>query len=510
MSKTVILAHDLGTTGDKAVAIDLYRGLLTSAFVPYETHSPFPLGAEQEAAQWWNAVCQASQAVLASGAFSPTDLAVVVFSGQMMGCLPVDAQGRPLRPAIIWADQRAVREAAELVERVGISEVYKITGHRVGPAYSGPKIAWLRHYEPDKYAKTYKFLQAKDFIVHKLTGAWVTDFSDAGGTGLLHLVSKEWSPVLSQALGIDVEKLPTPVPSTTVVGEVTAHASQATGIPKGTPVVVGGGDGVCATAGAGVTGEGEGYVYLGSSAWIAALAKKPCLDPKMRTFTWVYLDPAWFSPNGTMHNAGAAVDWVRELFGVSDFAAFEEEAAHCPAGADGLLFLPHLRGERSPFWNPKARGVFVGLSSCTTRSHIFRAALEGVALNLKAIDAALAENHVALSRIRLIGGGARSRLWAQIIADVLGRPVELVAQPLEATALGAAAAGAVGVGLAPSLAHAVRTLVHVQSEIAPKQVDVYNFLYPLFLEAYQDLVPLWPKLSSFTGSMRAEGGGHGV
>ncbi|MCS7240629.1 MAG: xylulokinase [Candidatus Bipolaricaulota bacterium] len=510
MAKTVILAHDLGTTGDKAVAIDLRRGLLASAFVPYETVRPFPAGAEQDAEDWWRAVCQASQAVLASGAFAPTDLAGVVFSGQMMGCLPVDKQGRPLRRAIIWADQRAVQEATELLERVGIVQVYKITGHRVGPAYSGPKIAWLRRHEPDVYARTYKFLQAKDFVVHCLAGTWATDLSDAGGTGLLDLTSKEWSPLLLRALEIEGEKLPDPVPSTTVVGEVTKQASRATGIPEGTPVVIGGGDGVCATAGAGLMGEGEGYVYLGASAWVAALAKTPCLDPQMRTFTWVYLDPAWYSPNGTMHNAGAAVDWVRELFGVEDFAVFEREAGRSPPGAEGLLFLPHLRGERSPFWNPLARGVFIGLSFHIDRSHIFRAAFEGIALNLKAIAKALAENQVQLMRVRLIGGGARSFLWAQIIADALGCPVELVAQPQEATAIGAAAAGAVGVGLVSDLAHAVKDLVQVREQVSPKHKEIYEFLYPLYLEAYRNLSPLWPNFADFSRKTNMEGGDHGI
>ncbi|MEN3011190.1 MAG: xylulokinase [Candidatus Bipolaricaulaceae bacterium] len=510
MAKTVILAHDLGTTGDKAVAIDLHRGLLASAFVPYETFRPFPAGAEQDASEWWRAVCQASQAVLASGAFSPADLAGVVFSGQMMGCLPVDRRGQPLRRAIIWADQRAVQEASELLERVGLPQVYQITGHRVGPAYSGPKIAWLRRHEPDVYAKTYKFLQAKDFVVHRLTGAWVTDFSDAGGTGVFDLVSKEWASPLLRALEIEEEKLPDPVPSTTVVGAVTQPASRATGIPEGTPVVIGGGDGVCATAGAGLVGAGEGYVYLGASAWVAALARTPCLDPQMRTFTWVYLDPTWYSPNGTMHNAGAALDWVRELFHVEDFSLLEKEAESSPPGAGGVLFLPHLRGERSPFWNPLARGVFVGLSFHTHRSHIFRAALEGVALNLKAIAVALEENRVQLSRVRLIGGGARSSLWAQIIADALGRPVELVAQPQEATAIGAAAAGTVGVGLVSDLACAVRNLVQVREEVRPQHKEIYEFLYPLYLEAYGNLSLLWPKFAEFSREANVKGGNDGI
>ncbi|MCX7750367.1 MAG: xylulokinase [Candidatus Bipolaricaulota bacterium] len=494
MAKTVILAHDLGTTGDKAVAIDLQRGQISTAFASYETVSPFPASAEQDPRAWWEAVCQTSHAILASGHFHPSEVAAVAFSGQMMGCLPVDAGGTPLRRAIIWADQRATQEAQNLVARVGLEEIYRTTGHRVGPAYSGPKMAWLRTHEPSCYAKTYKFLQAKDFVVHLLTGTWVTDYSDAGGTGLLNLAAKEWSPSLVQALDLELDKLPTPVSSLTVVGEVTRSASRVTGIPAGTPVVIGGGDGVCATAGAGVTQAGEGYVYLGSSAWVAGLSPTPCLDPQMRTFSWVYLDPRVYSPNGTMHNAGAAVDWVRKLLGLADFSALEEEAARSLAGADGLLFLPHLRGERSPFWNPAARGAFVGLSSHTARAHVCRAALEGVAFNLKAIAEALHESGVALPTLRVIGGGAKSTVWCQILADVLGCTIQRVAYPLEATAWGAAAAGAVGVGLAPDLTHATQRLITVEASFTPVNPEAYQAQYALFLELYKQLFPLWEKL----------------
>ena len=491
----LVLAHDLGTSGDKAVLVGVDEGIVGSTFIPYATHQLAATWAEQDPEEWWTTVCRATRELLRSHHLSQSDVAVVAFSGQMMGCLPVDKRGRPLRNAIIWADQRAVAEAREFVERVGLARIYYITGHRVGPAYSCPKMVWLRRHEPEVFRNTYKFLQAKDFIVHRLTEMWATDYSDACGTGLFDLVRKEWAESLVEAAGLDLRMLPRAVPSTTVVGEVTSSAAEVTGLAPGTPVVIGGGDGVCATAGAGVVGEGTAHLYLGSSAWLAAASRDPLLDPAMRTVTWVHIDPDWYSPNGTMHNAGSSLEWVRGLFRVRDYAVLEAEAEACGAGADGLVFLPYLLGERSPYWNPSARGTFVGLTPTHGRPHLFRAVLEGVAFNLRAILEALEGQGLSVARLRVVGGGAQSRAWRRILADVLGRPLELLAHPLEATAIGAAMAGAVGVGLVSDLAEAGTRLARIVGVEDPTPSDVYSTLYGVFREAYDRLIPVFERLA---------------
>jgi len=496
MPRKLILAHDLGTSGDKAVLVGLAEGIVGSSFAPYATRNPIATWAEQDPEDWWNAVCATTHEIVRAHRLSAGDVAGVAFSGQMMGCLPVGHNGRPLRNAIIWADQRAVAEAERLVDRVGLPRVYQITGHRVGPAYSAPKMAWLRRHEPRTFQETHKFLQAKDYVAYRLTDTWATDYSDACGTGLFNLATKEWAAELLAAMGVDPSLLPQAVPSTAVVGEITPEASRATGLASGTPVVIGGGDGVCATAGAGVVEEGSAYVYLGSSAWLATVSQTPLLDPAMRTFTWIHMDPHRYSPNGTMHNAGASLDWVRGLFEVTDHAAFEAEAAACGAGAGGLVFLPYLRGERSPHWNPRARGTFVGLTPGHGRAHLFRAVCEGVALNLRIIRDALEDQGLSISRLRVVGGGAQSRLWRRILADVLARPVELVAHPLEATAVGAAMAGAVGVGLVPDLAEAARCLARTVEVESPVSSDIYANLYRVFRQAYDRLVPVFDGLAS--------------
>jgi len=509
MKRKYILAHDLGTTGDKAVLFDVESGqIVGSAFAGYPTYYVSATRAEQDPSEWWRAFCCATREVLRHNQISGEEIAVIVFSGQMMGCLPVSADGTPLRNAIIWADQRATKEAQLLLDRIGLEDAYRITGHRVGPAYSAPKIMWLLAHEPHVRSRTHKFLQAKDFIVHRLTGKWVTDYSDACGTGLLDLWRRDWSEKMLRAAEIPRELLPDVVPSTQVVGEVSEGAAAEAGLARSTPVVVGGGDGVCATAGAGVVRPGVGHIYLGSSAWVAGASEEPVLDPKMRTVTWPHLDPGLYSPNGTMHNAGASLEWVVEAFGdletrvgewldLNPYELVEKEAEKIPPGSEGLIFLPYLMGERSPHWDPHARGVFLGITRKHKKAHFLRAVYEGVALNLRTIYLSLRELGVALEEVRAIGGGIKSRLWAQILTDALGIPLYLTKSPLEATALGAAMAGAVGVGLVPDFTSAAERFVQVGQVLEPGPgAEHYSEVHGLFLYAYEVLRGIFPRLSA--------------
>jgi len=507
MQKHYILAHDLGTTGDKAVLIDPERGILGSTFSGYPTYYPEATWAEQDPLAWWCAFCETNQKLFSQVKVAPQEVAVVTFSGQMMGCLPLDEHGQPLRRAIIWADQRATSEAMRLLEAVGLEAAYQITGHRISPAYSVAKIMWLAANEPTIYKKASTFLQAKDFIVQELTGKRGTDFSDACGTGLFDIKEKCWSEKMVQAAGIAPEKLPQAFPSVHVIGEVMDGAAKESGLSPGTPVVIGGGDGVCATAGAGVVKEGVGHIYLGSSAWVAVASSSPLLDPKLRTFTWIHLDPSLYSPNGTMHNAGSSLEWAKESLGalevkvaewvgLSAYDILERAAQGGPLGAEGRLFLPYLMGERSPHWNPNARGVFLGITRKHSRAHLFRAVFEGVSFNLRIILLALRELGADVNELRLIGGGARSGLWVRILADVLSLPLEITAAPLEATALGAAMAGAVGVGLVSDFPTAAEKFIGLGCTVSPEPEAsrVYDSLYEVFLRAYKALIPVFDLL----------------
>jgi xylulokinase len=499
--RELLLAHDLGTTGNKASLFDASGQLLTSAFCPYATDYPAPGWAEQDPADWWDAVTISTRRLLAESGRAPEDVAAIGFSGQMMGCLPVDRQGYPLTAAIVWADQRAQTEAALLAQSVGADQTYRITGHRASPSYTAAKWMWLRSHVPGITDPTYRVLQAKDYAAYRLTGVMATDYSDASGTNMFDLRARRWSGEILEQLHLPMDILPPALPSATVIGGVTREAAEATGLAFGTSVVIGGGDGACATVGAGVVRPSDAYNYIGSSSWIPYVSTEPLYDPQQRTFTFAHLDPDYLFPTGTMQSAGGSYDWLERLLrGDAEGPGYQELdrlAGQSRAGANGLLFLPYLIGERSPHWNPNARGCFIGLTMSHGRAEMARAVLEGVAFNLRTILDAFRRQGAHIATLRVIGGGARSSVWRQILADVLDVPLQRPRLAAEATALGAAVAAGVGVGLLPGYSVAadwVKTLPGEQPH--PERVAAYDRLYPLFCEAYDALAPLFDRIAA--------------
>ncbi len=505
--KPYILAHDLGTTGNKATLYDQEGALVSSAFFGYKTEYAHTSWAEQDPDDWWQAVCTSTRTLLEQTRVRSDQVACIVFSGQMMGCVPLDRQARPLRKAIIWADQRSVEQERWVGERVPPEEVYRITGHRLSASYSLNKILWLRDHQPDIYRAAFKFVHAKDAIVARLTGAFVTDISDASGMNLYDLEAGTWSARILDAAGLDPAKLPELRQSIDVVGEVLHEVADEVGVAAGTPVVIGGGDGPCAAAGAGVVKEGSAYNYVGSSSWIALATEKPIYDPAYRTFTFGHVVPGMVMPTGTMQAAGASYQWTRdqlcpveveaaEALGVSPYELMNLGADTSPVGANGLIFLPYLLGERSPRWNPRARGAFVGLTIRHTRADMVRAVLEGVTMNLRVILDAFRAQGARIDAMRLIGGGARGRFWNRIMADVYGIPVHRLAILEEATSMGAALTGGVGVGLYPGFSM-IEAMNQVREVIEPDPAAqaAYEAIYPIFEAAYQALVPVYDMLA---------------
>jgi len=424
--KNYVIAHDLGTTGNKATLYDREGRLIGSAFHGYGTEYAHTGWAEQNPEDWWQSVCISTRQLLQQMNVARDDVACIVFSGQMMGCVALDKNARPLRNAIIWADQRAVAQERWLGERIAPERVYRITGHRLSASYSLSKMLWLRDHEPERYQSTHKFVHAKDAIVARLTGAFVTEPSDASGMNLYDLEQGGWSADIIQAAGLDATQLPDLRPSTEVVGGVLAAVADDVGVIAGTPVVIGGGDGLCAAVGAGVVREGTAFNYIGSSSWIALATPQPVFDPSYRTFTWAHMVPGMFSPCGTMQAAGGSYQWTRDqlgsveiqaaqALGISAYELLNMQANKSPVGANGLFFLPYLMGERSPRWNPRARGAFIGLTIRHTRADMVRSVLEGITMNLRIIQEALTAQGAQIEAMRVIGGGARGRLWNQII-----------------------------------------------------------------------------------------------
>jgi xylulokinase len=428
----------------------------------------------------------------------------------MMGCVAVDKNANPLRSAIIWADTRAVEETRLLIEKVGMEPAYRITGHRTNASLSGEKMMWIQRHQPEIYQKTYKFLQVKDFIAARLTGKFVTDYSDASGTDLYDLTGYVWSETMVKAAGLDIAKLPDLHASIDVIGEVIPKAAEATGLKLATPVVIGSGDGACAATGAGVVREGSAYTCIGSSAWIGIATSQPVIDPAMRTFTLAHLIPGLYTASGPMQSAGGAYQWVRdqlcipeklasEELGISPYELMNLQVLKSEPGANGLFFFPYLLGERSPRWNPEARAAFFGLSMSHTRADMIRATLEGVTYNLRVILEALQQQGEPFLNMRVIGGGANGAVWRQILADIFGIPVQRPSLLAEATSFGAALAGGIGVGIYPDLFMA-ESLTPIVDTTLPniKLKSRYDQGYAFFNRAYEAFVPLYSELTTLS------------
>lgn len=495
----MIISHDLGTTGDKATLIDDDGGLRASVTVHYPADFGPGGRAEQNPEDWWDALCEANRLLLEKSRVLNTDVDVVSFSGQMMGVVPVDAANQPVRPAIIWADTRSTRQCTALLNRVEMERAYRITGHRLNPTYSLSKIMWFRDNEPENFARTTRVLQAKDFVALRLTGVAVTDPSDASSTDAFDQTTGTWSEELIDAAGVDRSLFPEIVPSTTVVGLVTSSASLATGLAMGTPVVIGGGDGPMAALGAGIIDENSGaYAYLGSSSWVSVSAPQPLYDPMMRTMTFNHVIPGQFVPTATMQAGGASLQWFTDILARDDesrYATLLGAASTAQASEDGLYFLPHLLGERSPYWNPNARAAFVGMRMDHGRGELTRAVLEGIAFNLYTGLRAFQENGVSVSGVSAIGGAANAGALLDIFADVWGVPVTARNLVDEANALGAAVVGGVGVGIFESF-DVAKTLSHStgRHDGDAQRHQRYAGEYATFIDAYSRLEPWFDAL----------------
>jgi len=502
-----ILSHDIGTTGDKATLFDRDGTCIATSFYPYPTLYPSAGWAEQNPEDYWEAFCRTTGEILEKTGILPGTIAAVSFSGQMMAALPVDKNGRALRNSLIWADLRSTRQAENIASRIDEEKVYGITGHRLSASYSASKILWIRDNEPEIYNKTFKFIHAKDYLVARLTGMILTDYSDASGTNLLDISTLNWSDEMLDATGIDKEKLPDIVESTTVAGKLRKDEAAMSGLKEGTPVVIGGGDGACATSGAGVVREGDAYIYLGTSTWMGLTSNKPIIDPERRTFTFCHFKRGLYFAAGTMQTGGGSYGWFKNSLcrqetmaasqvNVDVYDLLNLRASKVEAGSSGLLFLPYLMGERSPLWDPTARGCFIGLTMRHKKEHMIRAVLEGVGYNMRIIVDAFREQGIRPSFMRMIGGGAKSRLWRSIFADILDIPVARLNYIEEATSVGAAIAGGVGVGLFSSIYDAEK-FVHIVDTIDPDKENsaVYKKYFPVFKEAYHSLTGIFEKLT---------------
>ncbi len=514
MKTEYVLAHDLGTSGNKATLFDSEGRLVASSFTGYDTVYPHPGWAEQKQGDWWDAVKASTVGLLKEVPNAYSSIAAISFSGHMMCCSPIDEEGSPLCNAIIWSDQRADKQRDRLSQTVGDETAYRVTGTVFVANYLAAKVLWLQDNRPDVYKKAYKFLQPKDYIAYLLTGEFVTDYSDASGTNLFDIQKKAWSREIISSSGIDPSKLPEALPSTRIAGKLIKSAAEQLGLPAGIPVVIGGGDGPCATAGAGASKAGDCYTIYGTSAWTSVTTDAPLYDPLQRTFILNHLDENLYMGVGAMQSAGGSFEWLNgwigntegslgKSIGLSPYDILSLEAEQSQPGSNGVLFLPYLMGERSPYWDSEVKGAFLGLTRVAGRHQIIRSVLEGAVYHLKIILDILEENGSRVDEVRLIGGGGRNRFLRKLMADIWGKPVVEMEYMEEATSLGAAIAGFVGVGIKKCIGEA-ESMIRKKSVVNPdeKNTERYGKMYEIFKKSYVALKPVHHKLHILMNELR--------
>ena len=490
-----LLGIDVGTGGTRAVAVDGRGRVVASAT---EKHAPFASPetgwAEQDARDWWRACIGAVRALLTKDGVAADEIGCIGLTGQMHGTVLLDEREEPLRPALIWCDQRTDAQCRAITDLVGAERLIKLTLNPALTGFSLPKLLWVREMEPAVWACVRSILLPKDYVRLRLTGERATDVADASGTLLFDVSKRVWSSEMLAVGEIDKQWLPTVYESAEVTGRVSAAGSAATGLREGTPVVAGAGDQAAGAVGMGIVRPGMVSATIGTSGVVFAATAQPSLDPKGRVHTFCHAVPGRWHVMGVTQAAGLSLSWFRDRFGPGatdgrdPYDKLSEEAANAPPGANGLLWAPYLMGERTPHLDPYARAALVGLTASHTRAHIIRAILEGVAFSLRDTLTIFKEMEVPVQVIRLGGGGARSALWRQIQADVYGRTVEIV-EAEEGAAYGAALLAGVGSKLWPSVDAACERLVRVASTIEPNAtvVALMDRQYLMFRKLYPAL-----------------------
>lgn len=496
-----LLGLDVGTSGAKAVLIADDGRILASATADYPLSTPQPLWSEQDPADWWRGASAALQQALASADVPRDAIVGLGLTGQMHGAVVLDQHDAVIRPAMLWNDGRTAAECAAITERVGAQRLLAITGNPALTGFQAPKLLWLREHEPQHYARIRRVLLPKDYLRLLLTGDAASDASDAAGTLLLDLQRRDWSDELLQALDLQRDWLPRVAEGPQVTGRLRPAVAEALGLPHDLPVVAGGGDNAAAAVGTGIIRDGVISASLGTSGVLFAHSDTIRRDDAGRLHTFCHAVPGAYHLMAVTLSAGGAFQWLRNSLRALDPALGYEQlvalAAETPPGAEGLLFLPYLAGERTPHRDPLARAAFVGLTLRHGLGHQVRALLEGVALSLRDGLVIMQELGLPLHEIRIIGGGARSAVWRQIMADVLGQAV-VTMRAEEGPAFGAALLAGVGVGVYSDVQAAVAATVATGAitEPQPAQAARYAELYTMYRELYGALKPSFIALSA--------------
>jgi xylulokinase len=516
MAGKYIIAHDVGTGGNKAVLVDPQGHVHSRAFEPYVVTYPRPDRAEQKPEDWWRAVTRSTQQLLAESGVQPGEILCVTHSTQMLGVVPMTTDGEPLRPGIIWLDGRAQKQARQIMRKFLGPKVFAVAA---GTPLSGkdvvPKMLWLKQNEPDVYNRTAKFLDVSGYLLYRSTGLMVADWTAASVVGL-DLKKKQWLTWLFNYIGLDPAKLPTLVKSTDRVGGLTAQAASECGLLEGTPVIAGAGDAPSAAVGSGAVGEGEGHIYLGTSGWVAVVTER-IVTGKHGIVSIHSADPGKAFLIAETETAGACLQWIADQFYREEqkdpaignvFALMDRDVETIEPGSGHLIFTPWMYGERAPIADTFVRSTFFNLSADHQREHLLRAVYEGVAYNLRWIMEVMERSFGHRQEVfRVIGGGAAGAPWMQIIADVTGKCIETVPNPQEAGAVGAALVAAVGLGIYSDFA-ALKDVIKVARTFEPQSdhAGVYDGLFAAYKKIYRSLKAVYREVNEERFSYEARGG----
>jgi len=488
---------DISTTSAKAIIIDEQGNVKAIGSTAQPISQPQPLWSEQNPQDWWEGCVASIKQALSEANLSGEDISAIGMTGQMHGLVMLDTNGEVLRPSILWNDQRTQKQCDEITQTVGFSRLIELTGNRALTGFTAPKILWVRQNEPDVYAKCEHILLPKDYLRFKLTGDYHTDLAGAAGTSLLNVAGRDWSMEVVDALEIPQSWLPKVHEGTEITGTISESTAQLTGLKAGTPVVGGGGDQAAGAVGMGCVTPDKIGVTVGTSGVVFAPLNDYAYEPDGRLHAFCHSVPGKWHFMGVMLSAAGSLQWYRDT--IAPDVSFDDllaETADVPAGSEGLLFLPYLTGERTPHPDPLARGAFVGLTTRHTRGHMTRAVLEGVAFGLK--DSFTLIDKVGLPEsfeVRISGGGAKSPIWQQIIADIFAAPLVNVNTP-EAGAFGAAILGAVGIGAFEDVPSACETMIQTGDRVETgENVEAYAKVYENYQTLYPALKEIFEKLA---------------
>ena len=497
-----LLGIDIGTTGVKVILVEEDGTITANITEEHATHIPNPLWSEQDPGDWWQATCGAVRRAIEVSGRNSSEISGVGVSGQMVGLVLIDADENPLRPCIMWNDQRSVGEAAELTERIGLKTILAETSNPMFASFVAPKLEWVKRHEPEVHARVRHVLLPKDFIACKLTATLATEVSDASGTCLFSVENRSWSQTMVSALDIPDEWLPRCVESDEIIGEVASDAAAATGLRPGTPVVAGAGDQPAQALGCGIVKPGLCSVTVGTSGVVFAQADRHVRHPEGLLHAFCHCMRNQWYVMGVMLSAGGSFQWLRDTLGAAGAVSFDElisMAEEVAPGSGGLIFLPYLSGERMPHNDPLARGGWVGLTQQHSLSHMVRSVMEGITFGLHDLLQIIRDMGMKIETIYASGVATESPLWRQMLADVFNATI-VTTNSTQGAAFGAALLAGIGAGVYPDAVAAADAVIRVTSSTEPdsRAHEIYGRTFEMYRSLYPKLGSVFHAMAAFT------------